>query len=392
MVSSMLSCRALVWTGLISYSLYLWHWPILAFIRILSDSVILPIEISIVAVALSVAMAWVSFHFVESPFRAHPSTSFGRRAIFFSSALSLVIIAGSGTFLHITKGLPTRLPSSVINLASFSDDRNERRDECFNRAVSEGLCSIGLASSEDDPVDFLFWGDSHADAMMPGMDMAAGLVGKAGVFTGRSGCPPILGIERVPGGGDCTSFNEDVFAWLKGQPDIPLVILGARWPLSVEGTRYRGESGQGVTLKWIGGAGTHPGASDNTTLVEAGLKRTVSRILATGRNVLLLGPIPEIGRDVPTSHARQALLGWTTVPSIATAEYKARAGRTERILMQLALASEGVRYLALSSTFCGPQHCRTISNSGFPLYLDDDHINQTTARDMLSPLFVSIWR
>jgi peptidoglycan/LPS O-acetylase OafA/YrhL len=392
LVSSLLAHHALVGVGLISYSLYLWHWPILAFIRIVLDSVVLPMETAIVAVALSVAMAWMSFHFVERPFRVHPSRGFGRRAIFSVSALSLAIVVGVGGVLHITEGLPARLPMNVRAIAAFAENKNDRRYECFNQAPSQGLCSIGAVSNEDDTVDFLFWGDSHADAIMPGMDRAASIVGKNGVFAGRSACPPILGVQRVSGGEGCTTFNESVLSWLKGRPDVPLVILGARWTLSVEGTRYRGEAGKGVHLKWIGGSMTHPGASDNAALVEAGLNATVAEIVATGRSVLLLGPVPEIGQDVPASHARQALFGWTSTPILTQDDYDARAGRTERILKQLAEDVEGVRYLPLSALFCDAEQCQTTSADGMPLYVDDDHINQTAALNLLPPRLVVIWR
>lgn len=394
LVSSLLAHHALVWVGLVSYSLYLWHWPILAFIRIVLDSAVLPMEVAVVAVALSVAMAWMSFHFVERPFRAHPSRGFGRRAIFFASALCLAIVVVVGWVLHVTEGLPARLPTNVASIAAFSEDKNDRRYDCFERAPNEGLCSIGAAASgeEDYTVDFLFWGDSHADAMMPGMDRAASIVGESGVFAGRSACPPILGIQRNPGGEGCTTFNESVLSWLKGRPDVPLVILGARWTLSVEGTRYRGEAGNGVHLEWIGGSTTHPSVSNNAALVEAGLKETVAEILATGRSVLLLGPVPEIGQNVPTSHARQALLGWTSIPIVTGDDYNSRAGRTERILRQLAEDVEGVQYLPLSNVFCNAAQCQTTSAEGLPLYVDDDHINQTAALSLLAPRLVHIWR
>jgi peptidoglycan/LPS O-acetylase OafA/YrhL len=392
LVSSLLAHPALVWVGLISYSLYLWHWPILAFIRIGLDSVVLPMEIAVFAVALSVAMAWLSFHVVERPFRVHPSRGFDRREIFAASVFSLAIVAGAGGILHVTEGLPARLPEKVTAIAAFAEDENDRRAECFNRSADMGLCSIGVASEEDRTIDFLFWGDSHADAMMPGMDKAARLSGKSGKFAARHACPPILGIQRLSNGEACTRFNESVLSWLESRPDVPVVVLGARWTLSVEGSRYRGEAGKGVNLEWIGDSMTHPGVTDNAALIEAGLNATVTEILATGRKVILLGPIPEIGQNVPKAHARHALFGWTSPPSLTQDEFEVRAGRTEQILIELAQKLEGVRYLSLSAVFCNADRCKTTNADGLPLYVDDDHINQTAALSLLTPRFIDIWR
>lgn len=392
LVNSLLAHRALVWVGLVSYSLYLWHWPILAFLRIVLDSAVLPAEIAIFAVVMSVAMAWLSYHFVERPFRAHPSKGFGRPAILSASALSLTIVVGAGLIMHLTEGLPARLQTNVTTIAAFTKDMSDRRSECFGRAPHEGLCAIGAVSDEDASIDFLFWGDSHAETAMPGMDRAASFAGENGVFAGRLACPPILGIQRFPGGEGCTAFNESVLSWLSSRKDVPLVILGARWTLSVEGTRYRGEGGSGVNLEWIGGSATHSGRSDNASLVEAGLQLTIAKIVATGRRVILLGPVPEIGQNVPMVHARHALMGLSTIQSVTREDYNARASRTERILSQLANDLEAVTYFPLSDLFCDVDQCQSTSVDGLPLYVDDNHINQTTSLSLLAPRLVDIWK
>lgn len=392
-VNTLLSHRALVWVGLISYSLYLWHWPILAFLRIGLGSAILPIAIASAAVAVSIAMAWLSYRFVERPFRIHPSRGLGRRSIFAASVLSLATVTGAGWALDAFDGLPARLPAAAAAMAAFAEDRNPRRGECMGRAPSEGLCSIGARPGEDDRVDFLFWGDSHANAFMPGMDRAAGLADRSGVFAGHNACPPILGIQRVSTGQGCTTFNENVWSWLEGRTDVPLVILGARWSLSVEGARYRGEAGNNVRLELIAGTETHQGGSDNAAIVEAGLNATVARILATGRSVVLLGPVPEIGQNVPATFTRQVILGWAPLPtSVTRHDYEARSGRTESILMRVADANEGVRYVPLSDLFCDAHRCRMANAEGELLYFDDDHISQTAALSLLPPRLTNIWQ
>ena len=90
-VNKILAHRSLVWIGLISYSLYLWHWPILAFFRIGREHVSLPLDVGLLAVAVSVGVAWVSYRVIEYPFRARPPYGFTRNAIFGLSATVLFL-------------------------------------------------------------------------------------------------------------------------------------------------------------------------------------------------------------------------------------------------------------------------------------------------------------
>lgn len=73
-VNRLLGWQPLVWIGLISYSLYLWHWPILAYMRITLGTAVLPLGLSVAAVVASIVMAWLSWRFVERPFRGHGQT------------------------------------------------------------------------------------------------------------------------------------------------------------------------------------------------------------------------------------------------------------------------------------------------------------------------------
>ena len=345
------------------------------------------------AVILSGVMAWLSFRYVERPFRLNHSHGFGRPFIFRASIISLAVMVSAGWFLYAFDGLPTRLPTGVSTLAAFAQDRNPRREECFRRSPSEGLCAIGLPSKDGEQVDFLFWGDSHADAIMPGMDLAAKSAGQRGVFAGKDGCPPLIHVERFSNGDTCTSdFSEEIWAWLKSRPDVQLVVLGARWPLNVEGTRPKGEAGTDVRLKWTGDHMRNLDKADNAELVETGLRETVAAISATGRQVVLLGPVPEIGRDVPNNLARAALFGWTPGPLLTRREYDARAGRTEQILSHLAETNKRVHYLSLTDLFCDQRYCRVKSPEGFPLYVDSNHIGRTAAQSVLAPRLGDIWK
>jgi peptidoglycan/LPS O-acetylase OafA/YrhL len=390
-VNAALSNTALVRVGLLSYSLYLWHWPILAFLRIALETATLPVSIALGGIALSTLVAWVSYRFIETPFRARSTRGLEKNGVFAFSALSLFTVVALGWTVQIADGFPGRLPPSASLMAGYAHERTARREECFDRPPVDGLCSIGTKPSDEVEIDFLLWGDSHADAFMPGMKKVAERVDRSGVFAGSSGCPPILDIQRVSNGRACSDFNDSVWAWLEGRSDVGLVILAARWTLSVEGTRYRGEAGKDVRLGWRGTSAAHPGNSENASLVEAGLNTTVAKIRETGRRVVLLGPVPEIGRNVPTASARKSLLPWLPAASVTRQDFEARAGRTEQLLRRVADTHNDVEYLRLSDLFCGKTRCRTTNGTGQPLYIDDDHISRIAATELLPRRLDDIW-
>ena len=390
-VTRLLAWRSCVWLGLISYSLYLWHWPVLSFLRIIQDSVVIPLPQGLAAVALSIAAAWLSYRFVEQPFRRKRTRGFSRRQVFVISLASVCAIAAFGLFTHTGSGLPGRLPDKVVEIAQTADDRNPRRAECFGRRPTDELCRIGAADAAPGSETFLFWGDSHADAMMPGMARAAEEAGQTGLFAGHSACPPIVSVQRKYSDGACPSFNQDVRAWLDTHPEVRLVILGARWALSVEGTRYLLEAGSRVDLEWTGTLAASV-TKDNASIVDAGLRETIGSLRAADRDVVLLGPVPEIGRNAPTAIARATILGWSSAREYDVQMFHDRARRTEEMLRTIAADYEGVRYLALSDLFCGETTCRITGDDGLPLYVDDDHISQQAARQLLAPRLLEIWQ
>ncbi|SDJ35757.1 acyltransferase family protein [Aliiruegeria lutimaris] len=382
-VRNMLSCRPLVWIGLISYSLYLWHWPVMALLRSVRGSVELPLPIGLCAVALSVGLAAFSYRFIERPFRHVPTAGRGRRSVFALSAGSLCMTAGIGAALALSDGAPWRISGHVQAVAAAAQDTAPQRDACFGPLPAEGLCRIG-ASQTEGKADFLLWGDSHALAILPGLEKAARRAGLSGLFAGRSACLPVPGLRRIPEDRACTELNQSVLAFLETRQDMPLVILSGRWTLSVEGTRFGEETGRDVHLQEIAGTGLpSTPALRNAEIVEQALGETVAALRANHRRVVILGPVPEAGWDVPIRMARSALtFGRPTPEPLSRAAHLARSGRTETLLARVADSDEGTRHISLSGVFCG-EFCRTTDANGIPLYSDDNHLTRRAAEALL---------
>ena len=391
-VSGFLSSGPFVRIGVISYSLYLWHWPILSYLRIIFESVVLPWWVSAIAVVLALILAWATYIFVERRFRGPSSDTFARNSVFGMSALAVLSIVAVGAAAMGFGGFAARVPVEAESIAAYRNDGNPRRRECFSRSPADGLCEIGKSASVDGHVDFLFWGDSHALALMPGIDDAARAAGRVGSYAGTSACPPVLEVQRIPGGGRCSDFNKRIWEWLSKRNDIPLVILHARWPLSVEGTRFRGEPGSAVKLRWVGTPVKTSISDDTASIFRAGLQSTLVRIVESGRDVVVIGPVPEVGRDVPAALARSVMLGWMPPPLLTREDHDLRSGPTEIMLSEIAETFEQVNYIPVYDLFCGEESCRIVDAEGVPLYRDDDHINYSAAKSMFVRRFENIWQ
>ena len=305
--------------------------------------------------------------------------------------MSLVIVMAAETVSG--RGLPDRFPADVSLAYKGAQDTNPDRERCFQVWPDSGLCRFGAETGPEARADFLLWGDSHAIAIMSGVGFAAIQAGKTGLFAGHAACPPLLGVERVDldPNHNCAGFNGAVFEELQKRDDIPLVILAARWALIVEGHRPANEHGRPVLLAWADRPDTGPYYPErNFEIFQQAISETIAAIRSTGRQVIILGSVPEIGWNVPRGIGDHLRLG-RRLPAAPTIEsVSLRQGRAESVLADLA-DPPGVRFLPLSHLLCDPV-CRT-SHEGRPLYFDADHLSRYGAIKIIGPLFIEkVWR
>ncbi len=237
LVGRLLSLRPVVFIGLISYSVYLWHWPILVFER---TSSILPVDIDstrgkLILIALSLVIGWLSWLAVEQPFRTgrfRPS----RSAVFTVNGVAAAVMALVGAGIIATHGLPNRFPPDAQAVAAYTDYYKP----AFFR---EGTCfltpSNTFADFRADPCltthpgrrSILLAGDSHAAQLWPGFsaEFPSDDILQANV----SGCHPLLVQPEtaIPLCRQLTAFLFDNYL-LHHPPDI--LVLSARWDVADE--------------------------------------------------------------------------------------------------------------------------------------------------------------
>ncbi len=382
MVGRLLSLSPVVFIGLISYSLYLWHWPLIVYTKYYSIHPLSGGQMAAI-IAAALLLATLSWRFVERPFRRRQLLA-TRAQVLNASGVVILVMCGVGLTLVVEQGFTQRYADKVGDNYSGIDPEWEQWGKCERRIylMSQGvdLCTMGVQGVSD---SFFYWGDSHARALASAVDLGAKEAGVRGRVATHNACPPLLGIER-PKQMFCERFNQRVITYLTAHPELKTIVFGVRWSLSATGERYKYESGRGVELMDL----EHPeqGVQPNIEMVELGFKRTLALLHSLGRQVVVVAPLPEVGYEVPAVYYSAQLSGRDADALIAPtrAEYAARAGGVRALLERLA-ESEGFRLIDPIPYLCDAERC-PVSHAGHLLYRDDDHLSTYGAR-RVAPLF-----
>ncbi|MEX0334991.1 acyltransferase family protein, partial [Vibrio tubiashii] len=238
LVGKVLGSKPFVWIGLISYSLYLWHFPIFAFSR-LGDKQLTNYD-KWELIVLTFILSVVSYFFVERPFRK--KIKIKQLIIFF--VISFLMIVLGALYVIRAEGIATKFrlgfEPNIIQTAEpsylFGDEGCDDTDAYYFHGTK--FCSFGDKSKSE--FDFLLLGDSHAMHSQPLLNKISTTHGLRGVFGGNSGCPPLLDIYPARGfphpndwSKRCFDFNKNGLKLVKSH-NLKTVILVARWDYYVD--------------------------------------------------------------------------------------------------------------------------------------------------------------
>jgi peptidoglycan/LPS O-acetylase OafA/YrhL len=363
-VKTILSFRPLVFIGVISYSLYLWHWPIVVFAKYLIVGG-LGTEDSLVVILSSLAMAIISYEFIETPFRKRNSRVPRRRVFAFGLGAS-ALSAALGLTIFLSQGVPTRFDNSTRQLISGNMDRKrDYREVCSNwkreiKSVDDIIfCNIGEKSSKK----VMFWGDSHIQQLYPlagTISHVDGLQGSGIVFAIAQGCTPSEHFNRADPGFHCDAFTH--FAMMRAeQEDVDTVFIG----FSENPDRILCPSVDGVCT------GKMPQEEIHQRVLQE-LSERIQKLKALGKRVIVSLPFPFYDKSIPDLQVSNAILQRFGLAEVATeiAEPSMRH--------QLASLAEnaGAEIFDPRKTLCPHDACITEMN-GVSIYKDDSHIAGT---------------
>ncbi|HQR18315.1 MAG TPA: acyltransferase family protein [Gemmatimonadales bacterium] len=362
---TLLSTRPAVWFGLISFPLYLWHWPLLSFARIVrSEDPGTALRTG--AIGVSILLAWLTYRLVERPMRRGDHTR--GKVVALVGLMSLMGYVGYDTYRR--DGIPSR--SAVQGFANNTNEllRTPATDPaCLAFVGGEPplfpYCRFTEAGGKE---TVAVVGDSHAHVAYPGIAEYLKAEGVNTVLLANSSCPPLLGVPIFGKSGvdrrACQDRIDQLIHVLLTHPEIRRVVFIARGPIYVTGTEpITGERDV------MGGAGV------SIAEYRSGTQRTIDTLVAAGKEVIYLTENPELMRT-PEACIVRPLREHASDCRVDRSSVLAR--QAEYLSMVRTLS--GVTVINGLDAFCPGEQCVVFDSAGALLYADDHHLSVAGSR------------
>lgn len=366
-IGALLSQRPLVFIGLISYSLYLVHWPIFVLV---GYAAIEPLGAADITVCLltSFGLAALSWRYIERPFRGTTKDLLSRKLVFASAGLGMVMLGTGGSVLALSGGLPQRMSEDVLQVLDVQQYvGDERHCHLALRHKDDELCVRGGNIRET----FMLLGDSHAGAIAPGLVAAAREAGRAGLQFSEPGYGPTIGFLKWGETDKFRILNERLVNLLRQREQIKEVFIVVYWHQAIVDNRYWNEAGVLV---------------DGKTAVSEGLRR-LAEMFPTRKFVLVHAPPRGSGYGYHVE-ARRRLFGIPVSQTVPRAEYLEFRRSYEDILKKAA-DLPNVTVIDPLDLYCGVDVCPGLLG-GTLLYRDDNHLS-AFGSDQLVSAFLDYW-
>jgi peptidoglycan/LPS O-acetylase OafA/YrhL len=375
------------WLGDRSYSLYLWHWPLVVALYFAG----LQSEWAWVLgfLALSLLLAHLSYRFVEVPTRSYFSAASLRKELIAIGIAAAVIWIALVSVKHVV--FDNRLPSE-FDFYNESTYISRSQEGCFTSGNSDNMtgCMMPMNKGRTE-MKLILAGDSHSEALRSALYQWLDASLKQGLmYFGYATCPMIDGAlfssySQRKNINACIDFNDRVKSFSYEHPGVPVVLI-SRTNVAFFGFggehKYKGKP----FLKF----NNLENGSDEFLLAGAkGLVRAACQIQQHNQ-VYLMRPIPEIGIHVPKVLSRNIMFGRGSEDiKITLEEYHARNKLVWEAQDQAA-AQCGVKILNPLPYLCDDQYCYG-SKNGRPLYFDDNHLSEYGSK-FLVPMFEAVFK
>lgn len=341
-VSKLLSSPPVVFVGLISYSLYLWHWPILVFYRLYSNDKMPNSTETAGLLALSLTVAVLSYRFVELPFRRRRSTK--AAALAFSTSLASL---AAGIVIVAYAGFPGRVPAAAAQLDAI---RQQSRTSTFEQCGDSASHNKAAACVSDRPVraKVMVVGDSHAGHFLPALRAEFPEIQFVPMTT--SGCRPVLGFQAVTAKERaCAAFVEQALRQQVLEQKFDAVILSARW-----------RNGQAERLK-----------------------DTIAHLRQHVPNVVVFGQSLEYKHELIDILVGPSL--WRKPLLLAQSRLYDNMRKVD-IGVREQLVDSGAYYFSVLDAICptGAASCKVLTPDGVPYIYDHSHLTLAGARQVLA--------
>lgn len=333
--------------GRASYSIYLWHWPVIVYCSYVwpdFERHPAPFAASVLAIlALSTAM----YNWVEKPMRSPQQVPL--RRFLYICAASGAIVGAACLGVLASKGWESRFPDRLLALDQEARFVSPRRSACHRHDFSKGLdasCVFGARM----PPSVAVWSDSHGVELIQMLSPGLAERNAAAVLYSYSSCPPRQPFRVRTG---CDRFNSAVLARLLRDDSIDTVVLAG----ALDTDRNRSDP------RW-----------------PAEFTRAARALLAAGKQLILVYPIPEQPFHVPRAMFIEQRFG-LPLDRLETSKADYRQRNRRVFATYAALGTENVRRVYPDEILCASGPCMAL-REGQPNYFDDNHLSLFGARDI----------
>lgn len=353
----MFASRGMVFFGLISYPLYLWHYPVLVFTTVLTwGHLPSPLDTLLLVLSISTALAFLTYKYIEIPIRQSP-----RRAstiVSLCTAISLTGLLGLATLAGLIRPV-SYLTGGDLALTTSEDWLSASNSTSWTQFQDQPLV---LGSGRPRA---LFIGDSNMQQYYPrirALLLDHKSLHQAVAFITRFGCVP--GAETVSDSSGCGKYIHDAVAYAS-ESHVDTVVISACW------------YGYFSDMQWIRGFGKRNPLKPSAEPAMENLKRIMNGFVGSGKHVYLVLNIPVgFGLD-PRARAY-----WHGAPpvSLSKREVTAVLEPVDSQLRRVA-AEVGATVIDPLDYLCNPLHCPVVSNDGKSLYRDLWHLRPSYVRN-----------
>jgi len=385
------STRWLVWVGLISYPLYLWHWPLLSFARIVAGRTP-TVEARMILVACSIALAWLTYRGIETWFRA-PRFDV-------SKMLALVAVMAMTGLCGYALAAHDAFPQRA-SVAAYEGKFRELRKSGWPSGIgvacpdsftkSEPTLQYCERSRAGDP-KFAILGDSHADHLFHGL--AEVDAANSWLLIGNSATPPLLDVQMSIRGNAQPSEarSRKAVQYLAADRTVKTVLIAfygntylSDTPFSVDPQLPKASSGE-VTM-----SSSRWNETDKTELIYLGLSTTVRALRAAGKEVVLVMDVPELPFHPKDCIARPGSVLFRRSCELPRHVADAREAGFRQLLARVASSNPGVVVYDPTSLICDTAACR-FESTDVLLYRDSNHLTMTGSEHVAADLLAWLSR
>lgn len=361
----------LVYIGLISFPLYLWHWPLLTFVRIIETQ---PpsVLVRVIAIALAFVLAWLTYLFIEKPIRhaRHPKSRHRIILILIMINLAVAILGYSAYKTYLI----THFDSPVVSNIEQAIGDWEYPGSAIYKANLNGYKLTGSGTKT-----VLFIGDSHAEHYWPRFEKLTTTqrtTTKNIAFTTYGGCLPFPHVNI--NGKQCDTFLANALNYAK-QPEIDTVVFSAFWDGSYFNGLYFLSNVQGYNaIEW-----------DNSNGAKAfqGFTDSIKELIQQHKKVYIVLSNPADPNFDPKHMMKRSYLGGFTL-QFHDPSRQEFVKRTHNITTKLRSIAQETGAIVIDPVpyLCNDITCPSLTPDGKPHYKDDHHIRPFFARDYITYL------